>query len=104
MDHQNAMSLLLIEIRRRLKEIDWIDTPYLQMMMDTRDEWLQYQKELKAIPHLLTIGELEPPRIINGTLYFSGWPPEPSDSESSWEKMAHYSERECQSMSRRKNK
>ena len=104
MNHQSAMSLLLIEIRRKLKEIDWIDTPYLQMVMDTRDEWLQYQKELKAIPHLLKIGELDPPRMINGTLYFNGWPKQPSDSESSWDKMSHFSERECPKISEKKNK
>ena len=101
---QDAMSLLFIELRKRLKEIDWIDTPYLQMMMDTKDEWLQYQKELKAIPHLVTIGQLDPPKIVNGTLHFNGWPDQPSDSESSWEKMSNFSERECQKISERKNK
>ena len=101
---QDAMSLLFIELRKRLKEIDWIDTPYLQIAMDTGGEWLQYQKELKAIPLLIDKGEIDPPTIVNGFLHFSGWPDLPSDSESSWDKMANFSERECQKISRKKTK
>ena len=29
------------ELRKKLREIDWIETPYLQMMMDEKDEWLE---------------------------------------------------------------
>jgi len=86
MNH-DPISLLHIEIRRRLREIDWIDTPYLQMLMDTKDEWLRYQEELKSIPHRIYKKELEPPVLKDGQLVFQ-WPQEPSDSQSLWEKMS----------------
>jgi hypothetical protein len=94
MSQASAMGLLLIEIRRRIHEVDWIETPYFQMMMtETGDEWINYYHELRAIPHKLTIGELEPPEIINGKLIFRGWPPTPSDYGSSWDRMASFSKR-----------
>ena len=100
---QDALRQLYSELRRRLREIDWINTPYLQMLMDTKDEWLRYQEQLKSIPHQLAAGEIEPPKLINGTLHFA-WPRVPSDSVSSWEKMARFSERECPKISKKKNK
>ena len=86
MNH-DPISLLHIEIRRKLKEIDWIDTPYLQMLMDTKDEWLRYQEELKSIPHRIYKKELEPPVMKDGQLVFQ-WPQEPPDSESVWDAMS----------------
>ena len=102
---KDAIGLLFHELNRRIHEVDWVETTYLKMMMtETADEWITYYHELKAIPHRLTIGELEPPRIINGTLHFNGWPVQPSDSESSWDKMRHFSERECPEISEKKTK
>ena len=94
MSQDSAVSQLFHELNRRIHEVDWVETPYLRMMMtETAEEWINYYHELKAIPHKLTIGELEPPEIIDGKLIFKGWPPTPSDYGSAWDRMGSFSKR-----------
>lgn len=94
MPQESAMSLLLIEVRRRIHEVDWIETPYFQMLMtETADEWMVYYDQLKAIPHKITVGELNPPEIVDGKLSWNGWPKLPSDYNSTWDQMASFSKR-----------
>ena len=94
MSQDSAVIQLFHELNRRIHEVDWVETPYLRMMMtETADEWITYYHELKAIPHKLTMGELEPPEIIDGKLIFKGWPPTPSDYGSAWTRMGSFSKR-----------
>ena len=70
---KEAVEVFYKELRRKLREIDWLNTPYLQMMMDDNDQWLIYQKELESISMKIEKKELVPPKIEKGNLIFN-WP------------------------------
>lgn len=88
-----AISLLCREINNRIHEIEWITTSRdLLEGCETEKAWLQYLQQLKEIPKKLAMKEIEPPQIINNQLVFHFWPAEPIDAQSSWYRMAHFSE------------
>ena len=88
-----ATARLYREINNRIHEVEWITTSRdLLQGCETEQAWLQYLQQLKEIPKRLAMKEIEPPQIINNQLVFRFWPTEPSDSQSSWYRMAHFSE------------
>ena len=89
---KEAVDVFYKELRRKLREIDWLNTPYLQMMMDDNDQWLIYQKELESISMKIEKKELVPPKIEKGNLIFN-WPKMPIDDESSCKRISKFSER-----------
>jgi len=87
-----AIRRLYRELNNLIHQIEWITTSRdLLEGCETEQAWLHYLQQLKEIPRKVAMKEIDPPRIKNGVLQFR-FPIPPVDAQSSWYRMAHFSE------------